>query len=258
MQQLLQNYARYIVPHRCVSQGTGTSNRLPLPSWASADNYNPPDPPLQLGSTNSANACDTRGRLVILPAWGDIPASFTYYYDNEPSVVDMTDADTTTPHGDQDYYGLNTTYDLNTKWSLAESFFNYVNASARNSYNGVFYYNHLSAVASLPSNGYPYFYASGQSSPGNGDPLLLTGLTTPGFNSYYPDFPRIGCFIGICSIAFEGMNQLAAEYLNSIPFADGNRFVKSASSTVGIVLADFPGKDLIAAIANVNNGINLQ
>jgi 1-phosphatidylinositol phosphodiesterase len=48
----------------------------------------------------------------------------------------------------------------------------------------------------------PYFCASGKSSPGNNDPRLATGLTTPGFKSYYPDFPRVACFIGICSIVF--------------------------------------------------------
>ena len=54
---------------------------------------------------------------------------------------------------------------------------------------------------------YPYFVASGKSSStGN---RLVTGLTTPGFKSSYPDFPRVGCFIGICSIVFEGMNTMA-------------------------------------------------
>ena len=49
---------------------------------------------------------------------------------------------------------------------------------------------------------FPYFVASGKSSPGNNHPRLVTGLTTPGFKSYYPDFPRVACFIGICSIVF--------------------------------------------------------
>lgn len=56
---------------------------------------------------------------------------------------------------------------------------------------------------------FPYFVASGKSSPQNGAPRLATGLTTPGFSSYYPDFPRVACFIGICTIAFEGINTLA-------------------------------------------------
>lgn len=47
---------------------------------------------------------------------------------------------------------------------------------------------------------YPYFVASGKSSPTGS--RLSTGLTTPGFKSSYPDFPRVACFIGICTIAF--------------------------------------------------------
>jgi len=49
---------------------------------------------------------------------------------------------------------------------------------------------------------FPYFVASGKSSSGNGAGRLATGLTTPGFKSYYPDFPRVACFIGICTIVF--------------------------------------------------------
>lgn len=47
---------------------------------------------------------------------------------------------------------------------------------------------------------FPYFVASGKSSP-NGN-RLATGLTTPGFSNRYTDFPRVACFIGICTIAF--------------------------------------------------------
>ena len=49
---------------------------------------------------------------------------------------------------------------------------------------------------------FPYFVASGKSSSGNGAGRLATGLTTPGFSSSYPDFPRVACFIGICTIVF--------------------------------------------------------
>jgi 1-phosphatidylinositol phosphodiesterase len=50
---------------------------------------------------------------------------------------------------------------------------------------------------------YPYFVASGKDSM-NGN-RLVTGLTTPGFSSSYPDFPRVACawfFVTICSIVF--------------------------------------------------------
>lgn len=60
---------------------------------------------------------------------------------------------------------------------------------------------------------FPYFCASGKSSPGNGDPRLLTGLTTPGWKKSYPDFPRVMCLWSLCSIAFEGINTLANKWI---------------------------------------------
>jgi 1-phosphatidylinositol phosphodiesterase len=47
----------------------------------------------------------------------------------------------------------------------------------------------------------PYFVASGKSSPGNNDPRLLTGATTI-LGNVYPDFPRVACLFGLCSIPF--------------------------------------------------------
>ncbi len=46
---------------------------------------------------------------------------------------------------------------------------------------------------------FPYFVASGKSSPQNGAPRLLTGWTTPGWSSYAPDFPRVGCVPFFCT-----------------------------------------------------------
>lgn len=77
---------------------------------------------------------------------------------------------------------------------------------------------------------FPYFVASGKSSPGNNSPRLSTGLTTPSHASYYPEFPRVSCFISICNIVFEGINILGGTYLqaNTIRYT-GLRFL------------DFPG-----------------
>lgn len=93
---------------------------------------------------------------------------------------------------------------------------------------------------------FPYFVASGHSSPETKAPRLLTGLTTPGWNNTYPDFPRVSCFIGICSIAFEGVNTLTKNYI-----------INNKLNYVGIVVADFPGSGLINAIIDTNrkNGI---
>jgi 1-phosphatidylinositol phosphodiesterase len=90
----------------------------------------------------------------------------------------------------------------------------------------------------------PYFVASGKSSPGTNDPLLATGATQTGsFNrDKWPDFPRVSCFLGTCTIAFLGTNQLTVNWLNSHPTA-----------RTGIVYADFPGPDLINKVIQTNS-----
>ncbi len=91
----------------------------------------------------------------------------------------------------------------------------------------------------------PYFVASGRSGPGTLAPPLATGLTTPGFAGWYPDFPRTGCFIGICTIAFKGTNALTADLIRA-----------HQPKYVGIVVADFPGSGLIAAVISANRGLH--
>ncbi len=89
---------------------------------------------------------------------------------------------------------------------------------------------------------YPYFVASGRSS-ANGN-LLSTGLTTPGFKSSYPDFPRVACFIGICTIAFEGMNLMAYRFI-----------VNKNYAYTGIIYADLYGDDLVRMALGKNTAI---
>lgn len=90
---------------------------------------------------------------------------------------------------------------------------------------------------------FPYFVASGKSSPGNSDPRLATGLTTPGFKNSYPDFPRVACFIGICTIAFEGINILGYNYI-----------VNNNIKYLGIVFTDFLGDPLLQKAIGTNVG----
>ena len=90
---------------------------------------------------------------------------------------------------------------------------------------------------------FPYFVASGKSSPGNSAPLLATGLTTPGFSSSYPDFPRVACFIGICTIAFQGINSLAYNYINA-----------NSITYLGIVFTDFIGDVVLQKAISMNAG----
>lgn len=88
---------------------------------------------------------------------------------------------------------------------------------------------------------FPYFIASGHSSSGTSADRLLTGLTEPAFKGQYPDFPRVGKFLFFSSIAFEGVNTLFQNYVDS----KKTRFL-------GWVLAAFPGDGLIETIININ------
>ena len=90
---------------------------------------------------------------------------------------------------------------------------------------------------------FPYFVASGKSSPGNSAPRLATGLTTPGFSSSYPDFPRVACLFTLCTIAFEGINILAYNYINN----NNLRYL-------GIVFTDFVGDVVIQRAVGMNVG----
>ena len=71
----------------------------------------------------------------------------------------------------------------------------------------------------------------------------MTGETTPGWNNY-PDFPRVNCFLGICSIEFYGTNYLTSNWLTN---------TVGTHQQVGIIMADFPGSILIWQIAARNN-----
>lgn len=101
-----------------------------------------------------------------------------------------------------------------------------------------------SKIAFWTGNGgsYPYFVASGKSSL-NGN-RLLTGMTTPGWKNSCKDFPRVGCFIGICSIVFEGINILGLDYISNQNFA-----------YTGIVYTDFYGDDLLRNILGRNTAL---
>ena len=84
---------------------------------------------------------------------------------------------------------------------------------------------------------FSYFVASGKSSPGNHDPKLLTGYTSLLWPDIYPDFPRVGCFLGTCSIPYVGTNELVMTYI-----------IKHQPSYVGIIVADYPGHCLISNV----------
>ena len=146
----------------------------------------------------------------------------------------------------QDDSYLTTNWDLYGRW---ESIWQHL-SDARSGDKNSFYINYLSGYG----GSFPYFVASGHTSPGTGAARLSTGQTTPGWKNSYPDFPRTDCFIGICTIAFEGTNILTrnkiSEYTSQM--RNGQRY-----RTVGIIVADFPGDSLISKTID-NNHFNLK
>lgn len=135
----------------------------------------------------------------------------------------------------QDEWKLGTNWDLYDKWEKVKAHARAAIAGSRDQA----YINYLSAA----SGSFPYFVASGASSPQTNAPLLMTGRTTPGWKNSWPDFPRVKCFIGICSIAFDGTNQLLYPRMGPGGELHGR---------VGMVMADFPGPGLISAVIATN------
>lgn len=124
---------------------------------------------------------------------------------------------------------MGTNWDLYSKWLDIKGFLPAANSAKKSQIQ--FWTGH--------GGSYPYFVASGKSSKTGS--RLLTGLTTPGFKKSYPDFPRISCFIGICSICFEGMNIMGYNYI-----------VSQGYTYTGIVYLDFYGDDLLTLIVGKN------
>ena len=160
---------------------------------------------------------DVRGKIVVLD---NFSASGTY-------GIHYTDFNA------QDQYVLHTNWDLYEKWTDVKEQL----AKANTDTGTTLYINYLSAS----TGSFPYFVASGHSSSGTSAKRLLTGKTTPGWKDW-KDFPRVGCAMGICSIAFEGTNNLTYERL-------GTDF----KTKVGAIMADFPGPGLIERIIALND-----
>jgi hypothetical protein len=162
-----------------------------------------------------------RGKIVVMRDFGGGTFGLPYGDDNGTFHI-------------QDRYSVTTNWDLYDKWNHVKNQLHHANQRQS---GAKFYMNYLSASG----GSFPYFIASGHITPGTTASRLSTGLTTPAFSSYYPDFPRVGCFIGICTIAFEGTNVLSANHLDSA----GLEFV-------GILMADFPGRGLIDNVIRLN------
>lgn len=144
----------------------------------------------------------------------------------------------------QDYYNLKTNWDLYYKWELVKKF--HFDDTHVQKNRDVCYLNYLSGSS---VGVYPDFVVSGHMAPYKTNTArLCTGRVSPYFYNSYPDFPRLGCFLGICSICFEGTNVLLKEEIkrNGIPNKQG----------LYVILTDFPGEELIDSV-NSNNYLRM-
>jgi 1-phosphatidylinositol phosphodiesterase len=177
------------------------------------------------GASDNPTLGEIRGKIVVLQ--------------NFESAMDL--GIPWTSLGIQDDYKMGSNWDLAKKWGEVKDQFISADDVADSQ---TIHVNFTSAA----NGGFPYFFASGHSSPQTGAPRLLTGLTRGIIDtcSDWPDtcideYPSVNCFLGTCSVAFEGVNIMAMDYLN-----DGK--VRHA----GIVMSDFPGDGLIDAIIDLN------
>ena len=152
-----------------------------------------------------------RGKVVLLQDFkADPPVGIAWY---PPVTV-------------QDDYAFKNNWDLYKKWETVKRYLNNANTDTQDR----IYINFLSGSG----GSFPYFVASGKSSPGDNAPLLSTGKVTTSKN-IWPDFPRVACVGKLCTIAFLGTNILTSDRLSNYQH-------------VGIIMADFPGKQLIQKV----------
>ncbi|HEY0384061.1 MAG TPA: phosphatidylinositol-specific phospholipase C [Candidatus Elarobacter sp.] len=171
------------------------------------------------GSSDNPKLKDIRGRIVVLQKF---KAEERYGIPYKSFDI-------------QDDWHLNSNADLYDKWKSVKAQL----AKANNDTQPTTYMNYLSAAG----GSFPYFVASGHSSPGTSAPRLATGRTSPGWKSWH-DFPRVNCAIGICTIAYEGTDVLTYERLG-----------KDFKKRVGVIMADFPGHGLIDRIIALNDSL---
>ena len=158
----------------------------------------------------------------------------------------------------QDDYGLPCHSSLYSKWLAVKDhlgkastafdnnlYFNYLSGS----YSGDAAWTFATLTACVVE---PYFVASGHKAPATDADRkdTLEDDSYPATFKIYPDFPRTGCQDGSkvlqkakCDIDYEGTNILTADWLLS----------QTTQQRVGVIVADFPGKDLIEQVIRMNS-----
>jgi 1-phosphatidylinositol phosphodiesterase len=173
------------------------------------------------GTSVNPTLGEMRGKIVILQDF-DREASINPRYGIPYNSFNI-----------QDDFKLRTNWDLYDKWLKVQAHLVAADRGGRETK----YMNYLSGSG----GSFPYFVVSGHSDPATGAPRLATGRTTPAFRRSWPDFPRVSCFIGICTIAFEGTNVLTSNRLGNY------------RNRVGTIMTDFPGPLLIEQLIAINN-----
>ena len=179
---------------------------------------------------------ELRGKLVVMADfYGHISRNFGLRYNSGWHI--------------QDEYHLASNWDLYKKWKYVKRHLEEARNAPQKTERGLFI-NYLSGSG----GSFPYFVASGKSSPKNGAPRLSTGhVECINKGGIYPEFPRVACILALacgkskssqkrCTIAFEGTNVMTWHWLNN-----------NYTDYTGIVVMDFPGGDLINSIIGVND-----
>ena len=157
---------------------------------------------------------EIRGKVVLLRDNGAIPSKLGLKYGGDLFHI-------------QDDYDPKGTLMLDAmyeKWKQVKKKFGYVDGSS-NDYIDI---NYLSANKIGVPTITPHQFAWGA-----GSDVSL--------KSKYPDFPSKDCLGDLCTITAEGMNKLAEKYIE-----------KHVKDRVGIVMLDFPSKNLVNKIINLN------
>jgi 1-phosphatidylinositol phosphodiesterase len=184
--------------------------------WESYNDY------FYSGSSSNPKLKDIRGRIVVLQNFkADAEKPYGIPYKTSFDI--------------QDDWHLNSNADLYDKWKKVKAHLEKANKDTTTTA----YMNYLSGAG----GSFPYFVASGHSSPPTSAARLATGRTSPGWKNWR-DFPRVNCALGICTIAYEGTNVLAYERLG-----------KDFKKRVGVIMADFPGHGLIDRVIALNDSL---
>eukprot|EP00590_Aulacoseira_subarctica_P001930 CAMPEP_0172433048 /NCGR_PEP_ID=MMETSP1064-20121228/66254_1 /TAXON_ID=202472 /ORGANISM="Aulacoseira subarctica , Strain CCAP 1002/5" /LENGTH=384 /DNA_ID=CAMNT_0013180745 /DNA_START=51 /DNA_END=1205 /DNA_ORIENTATION=+ len=142
----------------------------------------------------------------------------------------------------QDDFKVFTNWNLYDKWTNVKM---QLDESAKKNAKTM-YVNFLSGTSPYGLSA-PWFVASGHMDPRPESDFLPTGIVAA--SNVWPDFPRRDCTLGsICSVYFEGISYLFYNYAKEKAVSASNSRVH-----LGIIYADFPGKDLIDVIIQQNN-----